>query len=61
MAAGATATAVAAAPVAVADSGSGAQPTCYQSGPGTQCLMPGSNVQFNDAPPQVNYFPLGDD
>ena len=50
LAAGATAATVAAAPVAVADSGSGAQPTCYQSGPGTQCQMPG-NVQLDDAPP----------
>jgi hypothetical protein len=25
----------------------------------TQCQSPG-NVQINDAPPQVNYFPLGD-
>jgi hypothetical protein len=25
----------------------------------TQCQSPG-NVQVNDAPPQVNYFPMGD-
>jgi hypothetical protein len=57
-AAGATAAAVAAAPVAVADAGSGSQPTCYQSGPGTQCQTPG-NVQFNDAPPAVQFYPYG--
>ena len=56
----ATAATIAAAPMAVADPSTGARPTCYQSGPGTQCQSPG-NVQFNDAPPQVNYFPLGDD
>jgi hypothetical protein len=58
LAAGATAATVAAAPVAVADSSSGAQPTCYQSGPGTQCQTPG-NVQFNDAPPPVQFYPYG--
>ena len=58
LAAGATAATVAAAPVAVADTGSGAQPTCYQSGPGTQCQMPG-NVQFNDAPPPAQFYPYG--
>jgi hypothetical protein len=34
------------------------QPTCYQSGPGTQCQTPG-NVQFNDAPPPVSFYPYG--
>ncbi|MDT5346830.1 MAG: hypothetical protein QOH91_117 [Mycobacterium sp.] len=53
LAAGAVATTIAATPIAAADSSTGAQPTCYQSGPGTQCQTPG-NVQFNDAPPQVN-------
>jgi hypothetical protein len=58
LAAGATAATVAAAPVAVADTGSGAQPKCYQSGPGTQCQMPG-NVHFNDAPPPAQFYPYG--
>jgi hypothetical protein len=59
LAAGATAATIAAAPVAVADSTSGgSQPSCYQSGPGTQCQTPG-NVQFNDAPPPVQFYPYG--
>jgi hypothetical protein len=33
---------------------------CGLGGTQTQCQSPG-NVQINDAPPQVNYFPLGDD
>jgi hypothetical protein len=57
LAAGAAAVAIAAAPMAAADS-SAAQPTCYQSGPGTQCQTPG-NVQFNDAPPPVQFYPYG--
>jgi hypothetical protein len=68
VAAGITAAAIAAAPIAAADSTS-AQPTSAASAPQqtctslggtqTQCQSPG-NVQVNDAPPQVNYFPLGD-
>ena len=58
LAAGAVAATIAAAPIAAADSSTGAQPTCYQSGPGTQCQMPG-NVQFNDAPPPVQFYPYG--
>jgi hypothetical protein len=59
LALGAAAAAIAAAPTAVAaDSTSAAQPTCYQSGPGTQCQTPG-NVQFNDAPPPVQFYPYG--
>ncbi|PXX07340.1 hypothetical protein [Mycolicibacterium moriokaense] len=58
LAAGAVATTIAGTPVAGADSPSGAQPTCYQSGPGTQCQTPG-NVQFNDAPPPVSFYPYG--
>lgn len=57
LAAGAVAT-IAAAPIAAAESSSGAEPTCYQSGPGTQCQTPG-NVQFNDAPPPVQFYPYG--
>jgi hypothetical protein len=63
----AAATAISAAPMASADStpaqpGSGAtapQETCTSLGGGqTQCQSPG-DVEVNDAPPQVNYFPLG--
>jgi hypothetical protein len=64
----ATAAVIAAAPVAAADTTSGhpttvataPQQTCNSlGGTQTQCQSPG-NVQINDAPPQVNYFPLGD-
>ena len=68
VAAGVAAAAIAAAPTAAADSTS-AQPTAAATAPQqnctslggtqTQCQSPG-NVQINDAPPQVNYFPLGD-
>ena len=64
----AAAAVVATAPVAAADTTS-ADPTTVASTPQqsctslggtqTQCQSPG-NVQINDAPPQVNYFPLGD-
>jgi hypothetical protein len=55
LAAGAAAATIAAAPIAAADS---SQPACYQSGQGTQCQTPG-NVQFNDAPPPVQFYPYG--
>ncbi len=68
VAAGVAAAAIAAAPTAAADSTS-AQPTSAATAPQqnctglggtqTQCQSPG-NVEINDAPPQVNYFPLGD-
>ena len=58
LAAGAVAATIAGAPIAAADSSTGAEPTCYQSGPGTQCQTPG-NVQFNDAPPQFSSIPMG--
>jgi hypothetical protein len=57
VAAGTVAIAIAAAPMAPADS-TQAQQTCNQSGPGTQCQTPG-NVQFNDAPPPVQFYPYG--
>lgn len=60
LAAGAVAATIAGAPIAAADSSTGAEPTCYQSGPGTQCQTPG-NVQFNDAPPQFSSIPMGRD
>jgi hypothetical protein len=58
----ATAAVIATAPAAAADSTPGSTPnqTCTSlGGTQTQCQAPG-NVQINDAPPQVNYFPLGD-
>jgi hypothetical protein len=67
VAAVAAAVAISGAPMASADStpaqpGSGAtapQETCTSLGGGqTQCQSPG-DVEVNDAPPQVNYFPLG--
>jgi hypothetical protein len=68
VAAVAAAVAISAAPMASADStpahprsvGHAPQQTCTSLGGGqTQCQSPG-NVEVNDAPPQVNYFPLGD-
>ncbi|MDT7766505.1 MAG: hypothetical protein QOC63_5925 [Mycobacterium sp.] len=56
--AGAAAATIAAAPIAAAQSSSGPSPECFQSGPGTQCQTPG-NVQFNDAPPPVQFYPYG--
>jgi hypothetical protein len=61
LAAGTGVAAIVAAPMAAAD------PTPAQVGQSctslggtqTQCQSPG-NVQIYDAPPQVNYFPLGD-
>ncbi|MET0456094.1 MAG: hypothetical protein ABW137_30015 [Mycobacterium sp.] len=49
--------AVGIAPLASAESSLPA-PTCSQSGPGTQCQSPG-NVQFNDAPAPVQFYPYG--
>ncbi|KAA0080456.1 hypothetical protein CIW52_22745 [Mycolicibacterium sp. P9-64] len=57
LAASAAAAAIAAAPLAAADPAP-AQPICYQSGPGTQCQTLG-NVQFNDAPAPVQFYPYG--
>jgi hypothetical protein len=44
---------------AVADSTAPQQTCTSLSGTQTQCQSHG-NVQINDAPPQVNYVPLGD-
>ena len=42
---------------ASADSGSGAPQSCLSlGGTQSQCESPG-NVQINDSPPQVDYFP----
>jgi hypothetical protein len=57
IAAGAVAAVMAAAPMAAADSTQAAQ-TCNQSGPGTQCQSPG-NVQLNDDPAPVQFYPYG--
>ena len=69
VAAGVAAAAIAAAPTWQPPISTSAQPTSVATGPQqnctslggtqTQCQSPG-NVQINDAPPQVNYFPLGD-
>jgi hypothetical protein len=62
LATGAAAVAIAAAPVAVAAPTAGgdtsqAQQSCASlGGTQTECQTPG-NVQVNDAPPQVDYFP----
>jgi hypothetical protein len=53
--AGAAAVAVTAAPIAAA---APAQQSCATSGPGTVCQSPG-NVQINDAPPPVSFYPYG--
>jgi hypothetical protein len=55
----AAAAVIATAPVAAADSTAPQQSCTSLGGTQTQCQSPG-NVQINDAPPQVNYFPLGD-
>jgi hypothetical protein len=56
LAAGAAAVAITAAPIAAAASNSGQ--SCSASGTGTICQSPG-NVQINDAPPPVQYYPYG--
>ena len=62
LAAGAAAVAIAAAPIAAAASTAPADPAQVQQscsslgGTQTECQAPG-NVQVNDAPPQVDYFP----
>ena len=55
----AAAAVIATAPMAAADSTAPQQTCTSLGGTQTQCQSPG-NVQINDAPPQVNYFPLGD-
>jgi len=64
----AAAAVIATAPVAAADTtpahstavATAPQQNCTSlGGTQTQCQSPG-NVEINDAPPQVNYFPLGD-
>ena len=55
----AAAAVIATAPMAAANSTAPQQSCTSLGGTQTQCQSPG-NVQINDAPPQVNYFPLGD-
>ena len=53
--------AIAAAPIAAAAPSPGpsaTQQSCTGSGPGTVCQSPG-NVQINDAPPPVQFYPYG--
>jgi hypothetical protein len=54
--AGAAAVAIAAAPIAAAAPTTGQ--SCGGSGTGTICQSPG-NVQINDAPPPVQFYPYG--
>ena len=54
----AAAAVIATAPISAADSTAPQQSCSSLGGTQTQCQSPG-NVQINDAPPQVNYFPLG--
>ena len=62
LATGAASVAIAAAPVAAAapaaqgDTSQAQQSCASLGGTQTQCQTPG-NVQVNDAPPQVDYFP----
>jgi hypothetical protein len=60
--AAATAAAIAAAPTAAAAVGPAAtsspQQNCAASGAGSICQSPG-NVQINDAPPPVQFYPYG--
>jgi hypothetical protein len=62
LAAGAAAAAIAAAPIAAAaptapsDPGQVQQSCANLGGSQSECQTPG-NVQVNDAPPQVDYFP----
>jgi hypothetical protein len=60
--AAAAAAAIAAAPIAAAAPGpataSSQQQNCAPSGSGSICQSPG-NVQINDAPPPVQFYPYG--
>lgn len=60
--AAAAAVTISAAPIASAADNGPATPSqsCGQSGTGTVCESPG-NVQINDAPPAVGFYPYGGD
>lgn len=55
--AAAAAAAIAVAPTAAAAPGL-SQPNCTANGVGSVCQSPG-NVQINDAPPPVSFYPYG--
>jgi hypothetical protein len=63
---GVVAAAIASAPIAAAATAPASAPApapapaqqCAGSGPGTVCQSPG-NVQINDAPPPVSFYPYG--
>jgi hypothetical protein len=55
---GAVAAAIAGAPIAAAAPAQAPAQQCAGSGPGTVCQSPG-NVQINDAPPPVSFYPYG--
>ena len=57
--AAAAAAAIAVAPLAAAAPGP-SLPNCTPSGAGSVCQSPG-NVQINDAPPPVAFYPYGGD
>jgi hypothetical protein len=53
--------AIVVAPIAAAAAPSGPpSQSCGQSGAGTECQSPG-NVEINDSPPPVSYYPYGGD
>jgi hypothetical protein len=55
----AAAAAIVAAPTAAAAAASPSQ-SCGETGAGTECQSPG-NVQIDDAPPPVGFYPYGGD
>jgi hypothetical protein len=57
LAAGAAGVAIAAAPIAAA-APAPAQQSCAQTASGSECQSPG-NVEINDSPPPVNFYPYG--
>jgi hypothetical protein len=57
LASGAAGVAIAAAPIAAA-APTPAQESCVQSASGSECQTPG-NVEINDSPPPVNFYPYG--
>ncbi len=58
--AAAAAVAITAAPVAAAAASGPPSQSCGASGAGTVCQSPG-NVQINDTPPPVDFYPYGGD
>ena len=61
LAAGAGAVAIAAAPIAAAaPAGPAVEQSCTAGASGSTCESPG-NVEINDSPPPVNFYPYGGD